>query len=85
MKINWKQRFKNKTFVISLISLAFLLIVKVAGIFGISLDLSGLEADIKELVELIFIVLGVLGVTVDPTTPGVNDSELAMTYGRDRE
>ncbi len=85
MKINWKQRFKNKTFVISLISLAFLLVVKVAGIFGISLDLSGLEADIKELVEMVFLVLGVLGVTVDPTTPGMNDSELAMTYGREVE
>ena len=31
-------------------------------------------------IEAVFMVFGILGIVVDPTTEGIQDSKLAMTY-----
>jgi phi LC3 family holin len=36
-------------------------------------------------VEAVFSVLAILGIVVDPTTEGVKDSRLAMTYEQPKE
>ena len=78
--INWKVRFKNKVFWVALIPLLLLLITQAAGIFGFELDLSMLGDKLVELVETVFMILALVGVVADVTTPGVRDSQRAMGY-----
>jgi phi LC3 family holin len=78
--INWKVRLKNKSFWIALIPALLLLIQAVAYVFGFTLDLSELGDKILAVVNALFAVLSILGIVTDPTTNGVADSKLAMTY-----
>lgn len=78
--INWKVRLKNKNFWLSIIPALLLLIQAVAYVFGFSLDLSELGDKILAVVNALFAVLAILGVVTDPTTAGLGDSDLAMTY-----
>ena len=80
MKINWKVRAKNKFFWLAMVP-AFLLVAQiVAGWFGYELaaDLIGEEA--ANFINAVFALLVILGVVVDPTTDGVEDSDQAMHY-----
>lgn len=80
MKINWKVRIKNKNFWLTVIP-AFLLFLQVAlGIFGIDLDFGDIGNKLIALVNAAFGFLTILGIVNDPTTEGMEDSELAMTY-----
>jgi phi LC3 family holin len=78
MKINWKARFKNKTFVITFFALIIAFIYQILGLFGIVPSIS--EDTIMNIFTLIVNALGTLGVLVDPTTDGVSDSSRALTY-----
>ena len=44
------------------------------------LELEGLQAKLLELVNALFALLTILGVVADPTTAGVGDSRLALSY-----
>ena len=79
-RINWKVRIANKTFWLSLIPAALLLVQVVASVFGFTLDLGELGNKLLEVVNALFAVLAILGVVNDPTTAGVADSQRAMTY-----
>lgn len=79
-RINWKVRIANKTFWLSLIPAALLLVQVVASVFGFTLDLGELGNKLLEVVNALFAVLAILGVVNDPTTAGVADSKRAMTY-----
>lgn len=78
--MNWTVRFKNKTFWLSFIPAVLLVVQAVAALFGYTLDLSGFEAQLLDLVNAVFGVLVLLGVVVDHTTAGITDSKQAMTY-----
>ena len=78
--INWDVRWKNKTFWLTLIPAIIILIQAVASLFGFTLELSELQEKLLVLVNAIFGVLVILGVVVDPTTHGVNDSARALSY-----
>lgn len=78
--INWKVRVRNKSFWITLIPALVVLVQVVANLFGVKLDLSDLQEKILAVVNAIFVVLSILGIVTDPTTPGVADSERAKTY-----
>ena len=80
MSINWKVRIKNKNFWLALIPALILLVQVVASIFGFSLDLSDMNGKLLALVDAVFAVLAILGIVNDPTTAGLSDSTLAMTY-----
>lgn len=80
MNINWKVRIKNKVFWLTITPAIFALIAKVLELFGIHFEYGTLEAQICDIIESIFLVLGILGIVNDPTTAGTSDSELAMTY-----
>ena len=75
--INWKVRLKNKVFWLSLIPALLLLAQVAAGLFGFTLELEG---KLLELVNALFALLTILGVVADPTTAGVGDSRLALSY-----
>ena len=81
MKINWKARFKNKTFVITFITLLVTFIFQILGLFGVVPSIS--EESIVNILTIGVNVLATLGVLVDPTTDGVSDSDRAMTYYTD--
>ena len=85
MKINWRVRIKNKTFWVAVIPAVLLLIQSFAEVFGYIIDLGDLENRLLEVVNAAFVLLSVLGIVIDPTTAGVNDSNLAMTYEVPRE
>ena len=78
--INWRVRVRNKSFWITLIPALIVLVQVVANLFGVKLDLSDLQEKILAVVNAIFVVLSILGIVTDPTTPGVADSERAKTY-----
>lgn len=78
--INWKVRIKNRYFWLSLIPAVILLVQAVFRVFGLVIDLGELGNNLAEVVNAVFAVLAILGVVNDPTTAGISDSELAMTY-----
>ena len=83
--INWKVRIKNKVFWLSIIPAILLLVQAVAAVFGYSLDFTDLTAKLVAVVEAAFVVLAILGIVADPTTSGISDSRLAMTYEKPKE
>lgn len=78
--INWKVRIRNKQFWIALIPALLLLVQVVAAVFGFTLNLGELGDKLLAVVNAVFAVLTILGIVTDPTTEGVSDSNLAMTY-----
>lgn len=84
-KINWKVRIKNKAFWAGLIPLVLIAIQIIASLFGIEIDLGDFGEKLLKLVNVIFAILALLGVVVDPTTSGISDSEQAMNYIEPKE
>jgi len=80
MNINWKVRIKNKNFWLAIIPAVLLLIQAVAAVFGYTLDLGDLGNKLIVVVNAVFVVLSILGIVTDPTTEGIADSKLALTY-----
>ena len=80
--INWKVRFANKTFWLSLVPAVLLLVQVTAAVFGYTLDLGELGNRLVAVVNALFAVLAILGVVTDPTTKGLSDSLRAMGYDR---
>lgn len=82
MSINWKVRVKNKMFWLALIPALFLLIQTIAAIFGVTFDFAAIQGKVIEAVNALFVVLVILGIVVDPTTDGVEDSSRALDYDK---
>ena len=80
MNINWKVRLVNKNFWLSLIPAVLLLIQAIGAPLGMTLDFGELGNQLLAIVNAVFAVLAILGIVQDPTTKGVSDSGLAMTY-----
>ena len=83
MRINWKLRLKNKTALFALVSTVVTLIYQVLGVAGVVAPV-GEDMVIKG-AGLILNALVMLGVLVDPTTAGIDDSTRALTYKEPRE
>ena len=83
MKINWKVRLQSKAFWVSLVALILVLANQVAGIFNV--DITIYNAQITAITETILGILGLLGIIVDPTTKGFNDSSQALGYHKPRD
>ena len=80
MKINLLVRIKNKAFWLAVIPAVALVAQSIAAIFGYSIDLTTLVGKLQAAVNAIFALLVILGIVVDPTTDGINDSNRAMSY-----
>ena len=83
--INWTVRLKNKAFWLALIPALLLLVQAIAAVFCFTLELEGIEARLLDLVNAVFAVLVILGIVNDPTTAGLRDSQLAMSYTKPKE
>lgn len=80
MKINLLVRIKNKAFWLAVIPAIALVAQAIAAVFGYDIDLSTLVGKIQAVVNAVFALLVILGIVVDPTTNGINDSNRAMSY-----
>lgn len=85
MKINWRVRIKNRNFWLTLIPAVLLLAQVVMAVFGVEIDLGDIGNKLIDVVNAAFVVLAILGIVTDPTTPGVADSERALTYDRPKK
>lgn len=84
-KINWLVRVKNKAWWLAMIPAVLWLIQAIAAVFGYTLDLGDLGNKLKAVVESVFGVLVLMGITIDPTTKGLSDSERALQYDEPKE
>lgn len=80
MKINWKVRLKNKNFWIAMIPTVLLLVKPILELIGVDIDLGEVGNALLSVVDGVFVLMAVLGIITDPTTAGMSDSELALTY-----
>lgn len=80
MNINWTVRIKNKAFWLAFIPAVLVLINAVANLLGFTLDLGDIGEKLVDIVEAVFLLLGILGIVVDPTTKSLSDSDRAMNY-----
>lgn len=78
MKINWKVRFKNKVFLTSFISLIVGFVYSILALFDVYPTIT--KNTLLGIIDQILIFLGLIGVIVDPTTAGIEDSDRAMGY-----
>ena len=81
--INWKARFKNPVFWTTIIPAITGMIYTVLGAFGVVPALA--EDTVLNMVFMLISMLTTLGVLVDPTTAGIGDSRLALTYKAPRK
>ena len=78
MKINWKVRFKNKVWLGMFLSLIVGFVFNMMKIFGVVPVIT--ENAVMNIINQVLTFLGLIGVLVDPTTAGIEDSNRAMTY-----
>lgn len=78
MKVNWKVRFKNKTWLSMFISLIVGFVFNMLKLFEIFPVIT--ENQVMNIVSQVLTFLGLFGVIVDPTTAGLGDSVRAMQY-----
>ncbi|WP_445477969.1 phage holin [Lysinibacillus irui] len=80
MKINWKVRLEHKPFLVGAFALLLLLVQQIGALIGY--DTTIYNERVTELFNTVLAFLVLIGVVVDPTTPGTNDSDRAMGYAR---
>jgi len=78
-KINWKVRFKHKNFIIALFALLALLSQQILMLFGIEIS-KEFSAQLVGIFNTVLAILVLLGVVVDHTTDGIEDSKQALGY-----
>ncbi|AZV43753.1 holin [Peribacillus asahii] len=79
MNINWKVRFKQKTFIVALFSALLLAAQAVASLFGYDIPVE-FSDKLTYLFNTVLSILVLLGVVVDPTVSGLGDSKEALKY-----
>lgn len=83
--INWKVRFKNKIFWMTIIPSLFLLVQLVLSLFGITVDFAEVQGKVLAIVDVVFAILATLGVVTDQTTHGIGDSLQALNYEKPKK
>ena len=78
MKVNWKVRFKNKTWLTMFIGLIVGFAFNMMKMFEIVPVVT--ENFVMNVVSQVLTFLGLIGVLVDPTTEGLSDSVRTMGY-----
>lgn len=78
MKINWKVRLRNKTWLTSVVALVISFVYDLLAMVEVVPPLS--EDWLLSLFQTLLTLLTALGVVIDPTTQGAADSDRAMTY-----
>ncbi|MFR8012520.1 MAG: phage holin [Clostridia bacterium] len=82
MKINWKARLRSGPFWLGLISAVVAAVCTIIPLCGV--DLSVTAEQIMHAATLVLMIPTALGVISDPTTKGICDSQMALTYDKPR-
>ncbi len=80
MKVNWKVRFKNKLWLSSFISAILVILYTFLDAIGVVPNMS--ETRLFRSIDAVLMILSLLGVIIDPTTAGMNDSARAQGYAQ---
>ena len=83
MRINWKVRLKNKTWVLAMLSAIVAFVYQILGMFEIVAPIS--EDMVMQFIGIILNTLVALGVIMDPSTKGLDDSSRALSYNTPAE
>ena len=78
MKINWKVRLRNRVWLASLLATVVAFVFDVLTLADVAPMLT--EDTVMQAVTALLTLLTALGVIIDPTTPGAEDSDRAMEY-----
>ena len=78
MKINWKVRLRNRVWLASLLATVVAFVFDVLALMDIAPALT--EDTVMQAITALLTLLTALGVVIDPTTPGAEDSDRAMEY-----
>ena len=78
MKINWKVRFKNRTWVAAFVGCIITTIYQLMGMLEIAPAIT--QDEVVQIVTAVLQILTLTGVMIDPTTKGISDSERALGY-----
>ncbi len=77
-KINWKLRLLSAKFWLAFLPALLLMVQTIGAPFGYEWDFVVLNQQLAAIVNAVFVVLAIIGVVADPTTPGISDSEIAL-------
>ena len=78
MKINWKVRLRNKTWLASVLALIVSFVYDLLAMLDVVPPVA--EDWLMSLIQTALTMLVMLGVVIDPTTEGASDSDRAMLY-----
>lgn len=76
--MNWKVRFKNKTWLTAFVALIISFVYQVLAMFDIAPVIT--QDSVIQAANLVLMMLSAMGVLIDPTTTGITDSRRAMSY-----
>ena len=83
MKINWKVRFKNKTWLVTFLLAILAFIYQILGLLDIVPPVTQDMA--TQLIAAVVNILVAFGVVIDPTTVGASDSAQALNYNEPKK
>ena len=78
MNINWKVRLKSGPFWMGIASAVIMAVFYILNLCGVAPEITG--SQIVDAVRLVLMIPAAIGIISDPTTKGVQDSKLAMSY-----
>ena len=85
MKINWKVRFRNKTWVLAFAMGLIAIIYQMIAVFSSIKKGVPPQELLEETARMLITWLVQIGIVIDPTTKGSSDSKMAMTYTMPRD
>ena len=83
MKINWKVRLKNKTWLLAFAGAIVAFVYQILGMLGVVAPIA--EDNVTQVIGLLVNLLVALGIVQDPTTAGMSDSSKALSYSEPRK
>lgn len=76
--INWKVRVQSGPFWLGIASAVIMAVFYILDLCGVASEITGNQ--IVDAVRLVLMIPAAIGIISDPTTKGVQDSKLAMSY-----
>ena len=78
MQINWKVRLRNRVWLTTLLATLVAFIFDLLALLAVAPAIT--QDTVLQAISALLTLLTALGVVVDPTTPGAQDSDRAMEY-----
>lgn len=83
MNINWKVRVKSGPFWLGVASAVIMAVFYILDLCGVAPEITG--SQIVDAVRLVLMIPAAIGIISDPTTKGIPDSALAMSYDKPKD